>query len=193
MIARERAFHCISNIKNRLVTSKVFFRSSKLPPKRRRSVGQRLLMGLKLSSLANKRLQGGRLLMDQSAHAHGRRKSKDHQLPLPSPSNTAFPTTAPTHSRRQQPRTPAPTSELNATSPEPGPRGRTKPRPATPAPKPGLTSPSAFQQNTGTRKMTRERNVPCTQPSRQPSAGGAADTQRPTPPAACDRNSLSAL
>ena len=76
---------------------------------------------------------------------------------------------------------------------EPGPRGRTKPRPATPAPKPRLTSPSAFQQNTGTRKMTRERNISCTQPSRQPSAGGATDAQTPTPPAACDRNALSAL
>ena len=78
-------------------------------------------------------------------------------------------------------------------SPEPGPRGRTKPRPATPAPKPGLTSPSAFQQNTGTRKMTRERDVSCTQPSRQPNAGGATDAHTPTPPAACDRNALSAL
>ena len=33
--------------------------------------------------------------------------------------------------------------------PEPGPRGRTQPMPATPAPKPGLASPSVFQQNTG--------------------------------------------
>ena len=40
-------------------------------------------------------------------------------------------------------------------------------RPSMPAPKPGLASPSAFQLNTGTRKMTRERNVPCTQPNRQ--------------------------
>ena len=80
-----------------------------------------------------------------------------------------------------------------APSPEPGPRGRTKPRPATPAPKPGLTSPSAFQQNIGTRKMTRERNVSCTQPSRQPNAGGATGAKKPTPPAACDRNALSAL
>ena len=39
-----------------------------------------------------------------------------------------------------------------APSPEPGPWGRTKPRPATPAPKPRPTSPSAFQQHTGTRK-----------------------------------------
>ena len=76
---------------------------------------------------------------------------------------------------------------------EPGPRGRTQPRPTTPAPKPGLTSPSAFQQNTGTRKMTRERNVSCTQPNRQPNAGGATDAHAPTPPAACDRNALSAL
>jgi len=43
------------------------------------------------------------------------------------------------------------------------------------APKPRLTSPSAFQQNIGTRKMTRERNVSCTQPSRQPNARGATD------------------
>ena len=33
----------------------------------------------------------------------------------PPPSNTAHPTTAPTRPRRQQPRTPAPTPELNAT------------------------------------------------------------------------------
>ena len=127
----------------------------------------------------------------------------------PPPSNTAHPTTAPTRPRRQQPRTPAPTPELNAAqsplrsgglplwatapSPEPGPRGRTEPRPATPAPKPRLTSPSAFQQNTGTRKMTRERNISCTQPSQQPNAFGAADAHAPKPPAACDRNALSAL
>ena len=30
-------------------------------------------------------------------------------------------------------------------------------------------------------KMTRERNITCTQPSRQPSAGGATDAQTPTP------------
>ena len=83
--------------------------------------------------------------------------------------------------------------ELTAVSPEPGPRGRTQPRPVTPAPKPGLGSPSAFQLNTGTRKMTRERNISCTQPSRQPNAGGATDAHTPTPPAACDRNALSAL
>ena len=123
----------------------------------------------------------------------------------PPPSNTAHPTTAPTRPRRQQPRTPAPTPELNATQkwraplwatalpPEPGPRRKTQPRPATPAPKPGLTSPSAFQQNIGTRKMTQERNVPYTQPSRQPNAGEATDAQTPTPPAACNRNALSAL
>ena len=33
----------------------------------------------------------------------------------PPPSNTAHPTTAPTRPRRHQPRTPAPTPELNAT------------------------------------------------------------------------------
>jgi hypothetical protein len=80
-----------------------------------------------------------------------------------------------------------------ALSPEPEPWGRTQPRPATPAPKPRPTSPSAFQQNTRTRKMTRERNISCTQPSRQPNAGGATDAQTPTPPAACDRSALSAL
>ena len=41
--------------------------------------------------------------------------------------------------------------------------------------------------------MTRERNISCTQPSRQQNAGGATDAQTPTPPAACDRNALSAL
>ena len=78
-------------------------------------------------------------------------------------------------------------------SPESGPRGRAQPRPATPAPKPRLTSTPAFQKNIGTRKMTRERNTSCTQPSRQPNAGGATDTQTTMPPAACDRNALSAL
>ena len=33
----------------------------------------------------------------------------------PLPSNTAYPATAPTRPRRQQPRTPGPTPELNAT------------------------------------------------------------------------------
>ena len=80
-----------------------------------------------------------------------------------------------------------------ALSPEPGPRGRTQPRPATPAPKPRLTSPPAFEQNIGTRKMTRERNISCTQPSRQPNTGGATDAQTPTPPVACDRNAQTAL
>lgn len=47
-------------------------------------------------------------------------------------------------------------------------------------PKPRLTSPSALQQNIGTRKMTRERNISCTQPSRQPNAGGAAGAHAPT-------------
>ena len=103
------------------------------------------------------------------------------------------------HAPRLQPpsSTPLRSGELplwaTAPLPEPGPRGRTKPRPATPAPKPRLTSPSALQQNIGTRKMTRERNISCTQPSRQPSAGGATDAQTSTPPAACDRNALSAL
>ena len=82
---------------------------------------------------------------------------------------------------------------LWAAAPSPGPQGRTKPRPATPAPKPGLKSPSAFQQNIGTRKMTRERNISRTQPSRQPNAAGATDAHTPTPPAACGRNALSAL
>ena len=50
-----------------------------------------------------------------------------------------------------------------------------------------------FQQNIGTRKMTRERNISYIQPSRQSNAGGATDAQTPTPPAACDRNALSAL
>ena len=47
MIARERAFHCISNIRNRHVTSKVFFL---ILQKSRRSVGQRLL---KLKDMEN--------------------------------------------------------------------------------------------------------------------------------------------
>ena len=73
----------------------------------------------------------------------------------------------PTYSNSHAPRLQPPSSTplrsgglplwATAPSPEPGLRGRTKPRPATPAPKPRLTSPSAFQQNIGTRKMTRER------------------------------------
>ena len=51
----------------------------------------------------------------------------------------------------------------------------------------------ALKQNIGTRKVTRELNVSRTQPSWQPSAGGATNAQTPTPPAACDRNALSAL
>ena len=121
------------------------------------------------------------------------------------------PATPPTRRRRQRahganshtPRLQLPSSTplrsgglplwATALSPEPGPRGRTQLGPATPAPKPRPTSPSALQPNAGTRKMTRERNVSCAQPSRQPSAGGATDAQTPTPPAACDRNALSAL
>jgi hypothetical protein len=41
------------------------------------------------------------------------------------------------------------------------------------------------------RNITQERNGPFTQPSRQPSAGGATDVQTPkTLPAACDRSAL---
>ena len=131
------------------------------------------------------------------------------------PDSGANAPTAPTRPRRQRahganshaPRLQPPSSTLlrtltlsgglplwvTALSPEPGPRGRTKPRPATPAPKPRPTLPSAFQQNMGTRKMTPERNISFTQPSRQPNAGGATDAHTPTPPAACDRNALSAL
>ena len=64
-------------------------------------------------------------------------------------------------------------SWATAPSPEPEPRGRTQPRQAAPAPKPRLTSPSAFQQNTVTRNTPQARNISFTQPSRQPSAGGA--------------------
>ena len=78
-------------------------------------------------------------------------------------------------------------SWATAPSSEPGQRGRTQPRPTKPAPKPRLASPSAFQKNIWTRNMTRERNISCTQPSRQPNAGGATDAHTPTPPAACDR------
>ena len=42
-------------------------------------------------------------------------------------------------------------------------------------------------------KISREQNASCTQPSRQPNAGGATDAHTPTPPAACDRNALSDL
>ena len=35
MIARERAFHCISNIRNRHVTSKVFFQIPRIPSQHR--------------------------------------------------------------------------------------------------------------------------------------------------------------
>ena len=49
------------------------------------------------------------------------------------------------------------------------------------------------QQIAGTRKMTQERNISSTQPSRQPNASGATDAHTPTPPAACDLNALSAL
>ena len=41
--------------------------------------------------------------------------------------------------------------------------------------------------------MTRERDVPCTQPSRQSDAGGETDAKTPIPPLASDRNVLSAL
>ena len=44
-------------------------------------------------------------------------------------------------------------------------------------------TPSAFQYNIGTRKMTRERNRSCTQPSRQPNAGAATDAHTPALPA----------
>ena len=40
--------------------------------------------------------------------------------------------------------------------------------------------------------MTRERDLPCTQPSRQSGAGGATDAQKPTPPTASNRNALPA-
>ena len=46
-------------------------------------------------------------------------------------------------------------------------RGTEQTKPAKPVPKPRPTSPSALKQNTGTRKMTWERNVSPTQPSRQ--------------------------
>ena len=44
-------------------------------------------------------------------------------------------------------------------------RNRGRPRPRQ---KPRLTSPTAFQQNIGTRKMTQGRDISSTQPSRQP-------------------------
>ena len=72
--------------------------------------------------------------------------------------------------------------------PEPRPPGRAQPTPATPAPKPAtkprLTPPSALQQNIGTRKMTRERNVSCTQPSWQLSTGRTLDASAFELPAA---------
>ena len=55
-----------------------------------------------------------------------------------------------------------------------------------------LSLPAEYRDSR-TRKMTRERNISCTQPIRQPNAGGATDAHTPTPPAACDRNALSAL
>ena len=99
-----------------------------------------------------------------------------HRPPIP----PTQPATAPTFTRRQQPRIPAPTPELTATqkwraaywatslSQEPGLRGITQPRPATPAPKPRLTSPSAFQQEIETRKN--DTRAECTMHSAQPAA-----------------------
>ena len=120
-------------------------------------------------SSAGPRREGQCTPLQSTPATSGPRSSMAHRPPTP-----------PTRRRRQRahganshaPRLQPPSSTplrsgglplwATAPSPEPRPRGRTKPRPATPAPKPRLTSPSAFQQNIGTRKLTRERNISCT-------------------------------
>ena len=161
--------------------------------------------GTSLHTLANggcsagPRREGQCIALQSTPATSGPRSSVAYRPPTP-PTRRG-----PTRPRRLQPRTPAPTPELNATqkwwAAFMGDRAFARARAA------GKNETEAgharakaeadialsLPADTGTRKMTRERNISYTQPSWQQNAGGVTHAQTPTPPAACDRNALSAL
>ena len=154
------------------------------------------------------------LISNMAAAAPQRRRREGQCTPLqstprdicaqvadgPRPSNNAHPAMAPTRPRRHAPRL-LPTPELTPTQKwwaafvcdRAFARARAAGKNATKAGHAEADIARSLPDEYRDLKMTRERNISRTQPSRQPDPGGATDAHAPTPPAACDRNALSAL